>query len=86
MTYNAFSLAWKITKNKTKTYTFKNALVLAWKILKVSNVTSQNGYFEIKSKIISMLNLFGVDKIRNGIKVRNESYDLNVLFYQLRMI
>ncbi len=83
---NVLQLAWKIFKNKTRTFTFRNALKLAWKICRQGRVEIKDKYFEIKSKVISLLNLFMVDNIRNGVRVRDEQYDLNVLFNQLNRI
>lgn len=80
---NVLELAWKIFKNKSNTFTFSRSMKLAWKILKISKVKISNEYFEIISKRIKKMNLLNSIKTPKGIKYFNNSYDLNILFYQL---
>ena len=83
---NVMKMAWKIFLNKKRVYTFSTALKLAWRLCRVAKVEIINGYLEIKSKAIALLGLFMVDSMRGGIKVKDEQYSLNILFYQLNHI
>ena len=83
---NVLKLAWIIFKNKSKTYTFRNALKLAWKMCKTTNVQIVDNTIELLSKTITKLNLSNVTKVKGGVSLPNNEYELNILFYQFNRI
>ena len=85
-TLDTMTLAWKIFKNKTKTYTFRNALKLAWKMCKTTKVQIVDNTIELLSKTITKLNLSNVTKVKGGVSLPNNEYELNILFYQFNRI
>ena len=87
-TLDTMTLAWKIFRNKSKTYTFRNALKLAWRIFKarIKVVTNQNELFLI-CKNITNLKLLNTSKVSSDtISITINEYNLNILFYQLNRI
>jgi len=85
-TLDTMTLAWKIYRNKTKTYTFRNALKLAWKMCKTAKVQLVDNTIELISKIITKINLSNVTKVKGGVSIPNNEYELNILFYQFNRI
>ena len=85
-TLDTMTLAWKIFRNKSKTYTFRNALKLAWKMCKTTKVQIVDNTIELLSKTITKLNLSNVTKVKGGVSIPNNEYELNILFYQFNRI
>jgi len=83
---NVFSLAWKIFKSQNIKY-FSIALKKAWIIVKRCKLFIEKGVIIVKAKGINKLNLFiPKEKIRDGFKFDDNSYNLKIFTYEIERI
>lgn len=79
---NVMELAWKIYKLTPYTSKFNFALKYAWKICKAGSSSLTNNTLILKTKTKIKIK-YGVQRIKNSILIKFDSYDMNLFLYQL---